>query len=113
MDATKPESVVNLTGNWSLVFWLSIAFLVLGVSLLARLITIGGDMRVAGMLAFSIACGYVYQGPPFRYAYCHQATFFGWCHMKTYRVRNTERRIWKNIALRKSIAVWMREGHAL
>lgn len=66
MDATKPESVVNLTGNWSLVFWLSIAFLVVGVSLLGTLISSTGDFRVAALLAFSIACGYVYQGPPFR-----------------------------------------------
>jgi len=69
VDETKPESVVNLTGNRPLVFWLSVAFLVVGVSLLGHFISSTGDMRVAAMLALSIACGYMYQGPPFRLSY--------------------------------------------
>jgi 1,4-dihydroxy-2-naphthoate octaprenyltransferase len=75
VDVTKPESVVNLTGNWPLVFWLSIAFLVAGVSLMGRLVTATGDGRIIAMLALSIACGYVYQGPPFRCVDSFKGTF--------------------------------------
>ena len=42
------------------------ALLLAGVGLLGHLIAGCGDGRPAAMLAFSIACGYVYQGPPFR-----------------------------------------------
>lgn len=66
VDKTKRESVVNLTGNRTLVLVLANVLLVAGVSLLATLISTTADARPALMLAFSIACGYVYQGPPFR-----------------------------------------------
>jgi 2-carboxy-1,4-naphthoquinone phytyltransferase len=66
VDSTKPESVVNLTGSRPLVLTVSLLFLAAGLSLLARFTTAAGDARVLAMLAFSIACGYVYQGPPFR-----------------------------------------------
>ncbi|GLC71657.1 hypothetical protein PLESTF_001146300 [Pleodorina starrii] len=75
VDATKPESVVNLLGGGpsrrAAVLLLAKSLLVAGVALLANLIASApaGDPRPAGLLAFSIACGYVYQGPPFRLSY--------------------------------------------
>ncbi|KXZ53979.1 hypothetical protein GPECTOR_6g899 [Gonium pectorale] len=74
VDNTKPESVVNLLGGPSrrtAVLVLAKSLLAAGVGLLAHLIASapGGDLRPAGLLAFSIACGYVYQGPPFRLSY--------------------------------------------
>lgn len=66
VDESKPESVVNLTGNRFLVGSAAVAFFALGTGLLWALISQTGDMRPAALLAFSMACGYVYQGPPFR-----------------------------------------------
>jgi len=69
VDHTKPESVVNLTGNRTAVLVLSKAFLVCGLLLLGWGISSAGDSRIAAMLGVAIACGYVYQGPPFRFSY--------------------------------------------
>ena len=66
VDAAKAESVVNLTGKRGLVLALANMFLLLGVLWLGRLVSITRDVRVGVMLAVAIACGYVYQGPPFR-----------------------------------------------
>lgn len=68
VDKTKRESVVNLTGGKKgLVLLVANIFLLGGLSLLGCLIpSSGGDMRPAAMLFLAIACGYVYQGPPFR-----------------------------------------------
>jgi 1,4-dihydroxy-2-naphthoate octaprenyltransferase len=84
VDKAKRESVVNLTGGKKgLVLLVANAFLLGGISMLGSLLaSIGGDIRPAAMLALAIACGYVYQGPPFRSVlgsfhqrrsrYCHQ-----------------------------------------
>ena len=71
VDKTKRESVVNLTGGKKeLVLAVANILLVAGVGILGTLIMGGGtDPRAAVMLAVSIACGYVYQGPPFRLSY--------------------------------------------
>jgi 1,4-dihydroxy-2-naphthoate octaprenyltransferase len=42
-------------------------FLAAGLSLLAGNINTAHDPRVLAMLGAAIVCGYVYQGPPFRY----------------------------------------------
>ncbi|GAX79957.1 hypothetical protein CEUSTIGMA_g7396.t1 [Chlamydomonas eustigma] len=69
VDKTKRESVVNLTGNRNLVLLVANVFLLAGVGLLLTLVTANGDMRPVMMLTAAIACGYVYQGPPFRLSY--------------------------------------------
>ena len=67
VDRTKRESVVNLTGGkHGLVLLVANLFLLAGAGLLTRLIASSADGRPAGMLMAAIACGYVYQGPPFR-----------------------------------------------
>jgi 1,4-dihydroxy-2-naphthoate octaprenyltransferase len=67
VDASKPESVVNLTGSRGGVLAAAAAFFAAGVALLVRFCSAAGDQRVAAMLGAAIACGYVYQGPPFRW----------------------------------------------
>eukprot|EP00955_Chlamydomonas_euryale_P094835 364896-Chlamydomonas_euryale.AAC.11 len=42
-----------------------------GAGLLAWLLAASSDGRPAALLAASIACGYMYQGPPFRCARRH------------------------------------------
>jgi hypothetical protein len=68
VDASKPESVVNLTGSRGGVLAAAAAFFAAGAALLARHCGGAGDARVGAMLGAAIACGYVYQGPPFRWA---------------------------------------------
>ncbi|GJP60360.1 hypothetical protein CLOP_g17559 [Closterium sp. NIES-67] len=69
VDKTKPESVVNLTGSRFRV--LAAAFLLLGIGLAGIISGAAAvaDPRVGWLLAASIACGYVYQCPPFRLSY--------------------------------------------
>ena len=76
VDRSKPESVVNLTGNRQLVLCASLVFLAAGTALLAKLISATGDMRITTRLAMSILCGYLYQGPPFRSGGEHCCAFF-------------------------------------
>jgi len=66
VDKTKAESIVNLTGNLPGVFAGAFAAFVAGGALLSSNIAHALDPRIGQMLAVAIACGYVYQGPPFR-----------------------------------------------
>eukprot|EP00877_Chromochloris_zofingiensis_P007993 jgi/Chrzof1/3447/Cz12g25220.t1 len=69
VDRHKLESVVNLTGSRTLVMTAAWAFFALGLALLGVHIGAAHDSRVTSYLATAIACGYVYQGPPFRFSY--------------------------------------------
>ncbi|WIA34374.1 hypothetical protein OEZ86_012710 [Tetradesmus obliquus] len=69
VDEHKHESVVNLTGNRNGVLLTAKLFLAAGLGLLAGNINTAHDPRVLYMLGAAIVCGYVYQGPPFRFSY--------------------------------------------
>ena len=73
VDATKAESVVNLLGGKARaqrpLLWLSIAILLLGLWGLVYASPLGSQPTACFLLAAAIACGYVYQGPPFRLSY--------------------------------------------
>lgn len=69
IDANKAHSVVNLTGNRRLVFWLSNAFLTLGLGGIGLITVLQGDFTVLGIILVCCALGYSYQGPPFRLGY--------------------------------------------
>ena len=58
-------------GNRSGVLIVAKLFLAAGVALLAGNINHAHDSRVLVMLGLAIACGYIYQGPPFRYDVKH------------------------------------------
>ncbi len=68
VDKTKRESVVNLTGGKKgLVLGIANVFLAAGLTLMGMSLGQAGDStRPALMLLAAIACGYIYQGPPFR-----------------------------------------------
>lgn len=70
VDKAKAESVVNLTGSRGLVLGLSAAFFAAGAWLLAGGLGAAASGAPAAMLAAAIACGYIYQGPPFRCGFC-------------------------------------------
>ncbi|MEA5470747.1 2-carboxy-1,4-naphthoquinone phytyltransferase [Spirulina sp. 06S082] len=69
IDRNKLHSVVNLTGNKFLVFWLSSLFLLLGILGIVSISWRQQDWMVLELILLSCALGYSYQGPPFRLGY--------------------------------------------
>jgi 1,4-dihydroxy-2-naphthoate octaprenyltransferase len=69
IDVNKAHSIVNLTGNRSLIFWLSNLFLLLGIAGICAISYWGGDWIILEIVALCCFLGYTYQGPPFRLGY--------------------------------------------
>ncbi len=69
IDVNKAESLVNLTGNRNLMFWLSNLFLVLGILGIIAIAWWQQDITVVGIVLLACFLGYTYQGPPFRLGY--------------------------------------------
>ena len=69
IDKNKAHSLVNLTGNKSLIFGLSNLFLVVGILGIFTIAWWQRDFTVIGLILLSCALGYSYQGPPFRLGY--------------------------------------------
>lgn len=69
IDINKAESVVNLTGNRNLMFWLGNVFLALGILGIATISWWQQDINVVAIVLLSCFLGYTYQGPPFRFGY--------------------------------------------
>lgn len=69
IDVNKPHSVVNLTGNKSLVFWVANFALVSGILGVLSIAWQQQDFTVIGLVLVACALGYTYQGPPFRLGY--------------------------------------------
>lgn len=69
IDVNKAHSVVNLTGNKALVFWVSNLCLGLGILGILAIAWWQRDWTVLGLILLCCALGYSYQGPPFRLGY--------------------------------------------
>jgi 1,4-dihydroxy-2-naphthoate octaprenyltransferase len=69
IDIHKAHSVVNLTGNKSLVFWIANFCLILGILGIVSLVWWQQDWTVLGLVLLCCFLGYTYQGPPFRLGY--------------------------------------------
>lgn len=69
IDKNKHHSLVNLTGNKPLIFWLSNLFLALGLTGIIAIAILQQDWTVIGIVLLACALGYSYQGPPFRLGY--------------------------------------------
>ncbi|MEA5508368.1 2-carboxy-1,4-naphthoquinone phytyltransferase [Crocosphaera sp. UHCC 0190] len=69
IDKNKAHSIVNLTGNKSLMFWLANFFLALGMFGILLITWWQQDATVLGIILLCCAFGYSYQGPPFRLGY--------------------------------------------
>ncbi|MDJ0634140.1 MAG: 2-carboxy-1,4-naphthoquinone phytyltransferase [Xenococcaceae cyanobacterium MO_188.B29] len=69
IDINKAHSVVNLTGNRDLVFWLSNLSLFLGILGIITICWWQKDWTVIGIVILCCMLGYSYQGPPFRLGY--------------------------------------------
>ncbi|WP_026097960.1 2-carboxy-1,4-naphthoquinone phytyltransferase [Baaleninema simplex] len=69
IDKNKAHSLVNLTGNRSLIFWMSNLFLALGIAGIFAIAAWQRDLTVLEIVLACCALGYSYQGPPFRLGY--------------------------------------------
>lgn len=69
IDKNKAHSLVNLTGNKSLIFWLANLFLAVGILGIVAIAWWQGDPTVIAIVLLCCALGYTYQGPPFRLGY--------------------------------------------
>jgi len=69
IDQNKAHSLVNLTGNKPLIFWLGNLFLALGLLGILAIAWWQKDLTVIGIILLCCGLGYMYQGPPFRLGY--------------------------------------------
>ncbi|MEO1211687.1 MAG: 2-carboxy-1,4-naphthoquinone phytyltransferase [Cyanobacteria bacterium J06638_20] len=69
IDRNKSHSVVNLTGNRPLVFWLATLCLLLGIAGILSISLAQQDWTVMLLILGCCGLGYLYQGPPFRLGY--------------------------------------------
>ncbi len=69
IDVNKSHSVVNLTQNQSLVFWISNLCLIIGFCGIVAISWWQQDWMVLGLILLCCALGYAYQGPPLRLGY--------------------------------------------
>ncbi len=69
IDINKAHSVVNLTGNKSLMLIISNLFLLMGWAGIILICWWQQDWTVLGLVLLCCALGYLYQGPPFRLGY--------------------------------------------
>ncbi len=69
VDVNKANSLVNLTGNKPLIFWLATLFLVAGLLGIGAIALWQQDITVIGLILVCCILGYIYQGPPFRLSY--------------------------------------------
>jgi 1,4-dihydroxy-2-naphthoate octaprenyltransferase len=69
IDKNKAHSLVNLTGNKPLIFWVGNLFLGLGLLGILAIAWWQQDLTIIGIILLCCALGYIYQGPPFRLGY--------------------------------------------
>ncbi len=69
IDINKAESVVNLTGNRNLMFWLGNLFLSGGFLGIVEIAWWQQDPMIIAIIILCCFLGYTYQGPPFRLGY--------------------------------------------
>jgi 1,4-dihydroxy-2-naphthoate octaprenyltransferase len=69
IDENKAHSLVNLTGNKNLIFWLGNLFLGSGLLEILAIAWWQKDLTIIGIILLCCALGYSYQGPPFRLGY--------------------------------------------
>lgn len=69
IDKNKHHSLVNLTRNKQLIFWLGNSCLLTGLLGIFAIAWWQQDLTVIGLILVCCILGYIYQGPPFRFGY--------------------------------------------
>ncbi|MBT9315809.1 2-carboxy-1,4-naphthoquinone phytyltransferase [Leptothoe spongobia] len=69
VDTHKFHSIVQLTGQKNMIFWLANAFVASGLLVVAPIAWQQQDMTLIVLMLLGCFLGYSYQGPPFRFSY--------------------------------------------
>ncbi|HEY9663508.1 MAG TPA: 2-carboxy-1,4-naphthoquinone phytyltransferase, partial [Allocoleopsis sp.] len=69
IDRNKHHSLVNLTHNKPLVFWIGNVCLLTGIAGIVSIAWSQQDFTTLGLILLCCGLGYAYQGPPFRLGY--------------------------------------------
>jgi 1,4-dihydroxy-2-naphthoate phytyltransferase len=69
IDRNKAHSLVNLTGNKPLIFWIGNLCLLTGIFGIFSIAWRQQDFTILGLIGLCCFLGYTYQGPPFRLGY--------------------------------------------
>jgi 2-carboxy-1,4-naphthoquinone phytyltransferase len=108
VDVNKANSLVNMTGNKPLIFWLGNLCLALGLVGIGAIAYGQGDPTVIGLILVCCALGYIYQGPPFRLSYQGVGEFlcfFAFGPVAFAAVHYSQTRSWSGLSLLASVAV--------
>lgn len=108
IDKNKHHSLVNLTGNKSLVFWLGNLCLALGIIGILTICWWQQDLTVLGLIFLCCFLGYMYQGPPFRLGYQGLGEFlcfFAFGPLGVSAAYYSQTQSWSNLSLMASIMV--------
>ncbi len=108
IDKNKHHSLVNLTGNKLLIFWLGNLFLCLGLLAVAAIAWWQQDITVVGLVLTGCILGYLYQGPPFRWGYQGVGEilcFFAFGPLAVSAAYYSQTQSWSRVSLAASIVV--------
>ncbi|WP_341527848.1 2-carboxy-1,4-naphthoquinone phytyltransferase [Nostoc sp. UHCC 0302] len=108
IDKNKHHSLVNLTGNKSLIFWIGNFCLGLGLLSIVAIALWQQDPTVIGIILLCCALGYTYQGPPFRLGYQGLGEiicFFAFGPLAVAAAYYSQTRTWSMTSLAASVIV--------
>ncbi len=108
VDVNKAESLVNLTANKPLIFWIGNACLAAGLVGVGAIALGQQDWTVIGLIGICCALGYAYQGPPFRLGYHGLGEFlcfFAFGPIGFAAVYYSQTRAWSGVGLAASVIV--------
>jgi 2-carboxy-1,4-naphthoquinone phytyltransferase len=106
IDHNKHHSLVNLTGNKFLIFWIGNLCLGLGILGIVSIAWWQRDFTVLGLILLCCGLGYVYQGPPFRWGYQglgEVLCFFSFGPLAVAAAYYSQTQSWSGVSLAASI----------
>ncbi|MEH2204333.1 MAG: 2-carboxy-1,4-naphthoquinone phytyltransferase [Nostoc sp.] len=108
IDQNKHHSLVNLTGNKPLIFWIGNLCLGLGLLGILAIAFWQHDLTVIGIILLCCGLGYTYQGPPFRLGYQGLGEiicFFAFGPLAVEAAYYSQTRTWSMTSLAASVIV--------
>jgi len=108
IDQNKHHSLVNLTGNKPLIFWIGNLCLGLGLLGILAIAFWQQDLTVIGIILLCCGLGYMYQGPPFRLGYQGLGEilcFFAFGPLAVEAAYYSQTQTWSNTSLAASVIV--------
>jgi 1,4-dihydroxy-2-naphthoate octaprenyltransferase len=110
IDINKAHSLVNLTGNKTLMFWIGNGLLSLGVLGMIAIAWWQQDWTVIELISLCCGLGYAYQGPPFRLGYQGLGEilcFFAYGPLTLSAVYYSQTQAWSTVNLVASVMLGM------